>query len=195
MNSKKLIPITGRPNAGKTSLVNFLSKTKNPVGKHAGTTTKMVEIPLTRDLYFVDLPGFGRITKRSKQQEERIKKGIIDFLENPSNSILFPIHIIDASTFPLVVQSLEKKAIIPIDIEMINFITEVTNKTPFVIFNKIDKVNYNQLQDNLDILFSYDLPQIIIYKISLKTRLGCSELRKELKRRIVVQLGSKYERW
>ncbi|MHA1973785.1 MAG: GTPase [Candidatus Hodarchaeales archaeon] len=195
MKSNKLIPITGRPNAGKTSLVNFLSKTRNPVGKFAGTTTKIFEIPLVRDLFLVDLPGFGRITKRSKEQEENIKHQIIDFLENPLSVIVFPIHIIDASTFPIVVKNLEKKSIIPIDIEMIHFIAEVTEKTPFVVFNKIDKVSTSQLQNNLDILFSYDLPQLIVYKISLKTRFGCSELRRELKRRIIVQLGSKYEQW
>ncbi|MFW9905741.1 MAG: GTPase, partial [Candidatus Thorarchaeota archaeon] len=78
-----LIPVSGRPNAGKTSLINYLSHSKRPVGKKAGTTLRIISVPLIKNLFLVDLPGYGRITKRSKKFEERIKDEIISFLESP----------------------------------------------------------------------------------------------------------------
>ena len=132
MKNKFFITITGRPNAGKSSLINYLSHSKQPIGKYAGTTVRISPIPLVRYLYLVDFPGFGRIIKRSKKEENQIKDEIILFLEKPPGQILFPIHIIDSSTFHKMVESLEKKGIIPIDIEMITFLAEVTRTSPFL---------------------------------------------------------------
>ena len=112
MTLSHLIPISGRPNAGKTSLVNYLSHSKRPVGKQAGTTLRIESVPLIKNLFLVDLPGFGRITKRSKKLEDQIKDEIVRFLEDPSKQLLFVIHIIDISTFHHTVTSLEKKGII-----------------------------------------------------------------------------------
>ncbi|UCG03705.1 MAG: 50S ribosome-binding GTPase [Candidatus Heimdallarchaeota archaeon] len=188
-----LIPVSGRPNAGKTSLINYLSHSKRPVGKQAGTTLRIASIPLIKNLYLIDLPGYGRITKRSKKVEDKIKNEIISFLEDPSNQLLFPIHIIDISTFHLMVRSLEKKGIIPIDIEMIQFISEISNHHPIVVLSKIDKVKNDLVKQNLLLLQSYDIPESEIFLLSLKTKSGCRTLRNRIKELVVQKLGSPYE--
>ncbi|UCE12203.1 MAG: 50S ribosome-binding GTPase, partial [Candidatus Heimdallarchaeota archaeon] len=155
MNSTHLISISGRPNAGKTSLLNYLSRSKRPVGKHAGTTLKRDRVQLFKNLYLVDLPGFGRITKRSKKLENQLKDEIIHFIEEFSRQIILALHIVDISTFHLMVRSLEKKGIIPLDIEFIQFLAEEINYPPIIVLNKIDKINTDLMEQNLTLLQSY----------------------------------------
>ena len=188
-----LIPVSGRPNAGKTSLINYLSHSKRPVGKQAGTTLRIASVRLVKDLFLVDLPGYGRITRRSKKLEEKIKDEIISFLEDPSNRLLFALHIIDISTFHHMVTSLEKKGIIPIDVEMIQFVAERTNHPPIIVLNKIDKVQLDLINQNLMLLQSYDIPESEFFLLSLKTNNGCRTLRSRIKELIVQKLGSPYE--
>ena len=195
MKNKIFITITGRPNAGKSSLINYLSHSKQPIGKYAGTTIRICPIPLVRNLFFVDFPGFGRITKRSKKKEDQIKDEIILFLEDPPGRIIFPVHIIDSSTFHKMIQSLEKKGIIPIDIEMITFLAEVTRASPFVVFNKTDKISEHEKYENLTLMKKYNLPTMRMYEISLKTKQGCSLLKKDIKNEIIETLGKKYQKW
>ncbi|MFX0123029.1 MAG: GTPase [Candidatus Hodarchaeota archaeon] len=193
MNATYFIPVSGRPNAGKTSLINYLSHSRRPVGKKAGTTLRITSVPLIKNLFLVDLPGYGRITKRSKKLVNEIKNTIISFFENPSNQLLFAIHIIDISTFHLMVTSLERKGIIPIDIEMIQFVAESTNCPPFIVLNKTDKVKKEFMEQTLSLLQSYDIPESEIFLLSLKTKSGCRTLRNRVKDLIVQKLGPPYE--
>ncbi len=193
MTTTFLIPVSGRPNAGKTSLINFLSHSRRPVGKQAGTTLKITSVPLIKNLLLIDLPGYGRITKRSKKLEDNIKNDIISFLEDPSNQLLFALHIIDISTFHHMVTSLEKKGIIPIDIEMIQFVDEISNHPPIVVLNKIDKVKTEIVRQNLSLLQSYDIPESEIFLLSLRTKNGCRALRNRVKELVVQKLGPPYE--
>ncbi|MFW9906118.1 MAG: hypothetical protein ACFFFH_17485, partial [Candidatus Thorarchaeota archaeon] len=118
---------------------------------------------------------------------------IISFLESPSNQLLFAIHIIDISTFHHMVASLEKKGIIPIDVEMIQFLAEISNEPPIIVLNKIDKVKSDLIKHNLMILQSYDIPESDIFLLSLRTNNGCRTLQTEIKKLIVQKLGSPYE--
>ena len=195
MKNPHNIPVTGRPNAGKTTVINYLAHSKRPVGKKAGTTTRIAPVLLVNDVFLVDLPGFGRITKRSKSLEDMIKSQIVQFLEDPNNAIIFGIHVIDSTTFHIVTESLEKKGIIPIDIEMIQFLGETTKHPPIVLMNKIDKVNINLFNQNVDILSTYDLPKIEVFPTSFKTKNGCREFRNMVRTLIVKDLGVQYQNW
>jgi GTP-binding protein EngB required for normal cell division len=195
MIPSSFIPISGRPNAGKTSLINYLTHSKRPVGKRPGTTIRITPVPLIRDIFLVDLPGFGRITKRSKEIEEQVKDEIVQYFDDPSKSLVIAIHVIDVSTFHLMVENLERKGIIPIDIEMIRFIAESSERPPLVVFNKIDKVKKELLATNVQLLESYRLPPIQLFLLSLKTKEGCRILRNTLKNIIVEKFGQKYKQW
>lgn len=195
MKKINFIPITGRPNAGKTTVINFLCQTKRPVGKRAGTTLRIAPIPLVYDVSLVDLPGFGRITKRSKSLEDKIKDQIVEFLESTENTFLFGIHVIDISTFGKVTMNLEKKGIIPLDIEMIDFLYEITNISPIVVLNKTDKVDKKSIDENLSLLQHYDLPEINLHQTSFKTKEGIHSLKSEVKMKLGRILGPKYQKW
>ncbi len=193
MNPRYLIPISGRPNAGKTSLINYLAHTKRAVGKSAGTTLKITPINFFKDLYLVDLPGYGRITKRSRMREEKIKDGIIQFFDDPANYFLITIHIIDLSTFHLMVQNLEKKGIIPIDIEMIRFIASKANQAPLIALNKIDKIKPDLIEQNVNLLHTYVLPKNETFLMSLKNKEGCRSFKNRINEVIFQKLGVKYQ--
>ncbi len=195
MKARYNIPVTGRPNAGKTTVINYLTPSRRPVGKKAGTTLRIAPVQLIHDIFLVDLPGFGRITKRSKSLEEKIKDQIVQFLEDPNSSIIFGIHIIDSSTFHVVTERLERKGIIPIDIEMIQFLGETTTKPPIVLMNKIDKVRAPLFNRNVDILSTYNIPKIEIMPTSFKTKDGCREFRNTIRSIIVKEFGVKYQNW
>ena len=195
MKKTNYIPITGRPNAGKTTLINFLCKTRRPVGKRAGTTLRIAPIPLVYDVSLVDIPGFGRITKRSKSLENRIKNQIVEFLDSSENKFLFGIHVIDISTFGKVTMNLEKKGIIPLDIEMIEFLHEITNVSPIVVLNKTDKLDRRSINENLKLLQQYDLPEVLLHQTSFKNKEGIHSLRSEVKEKLGDILGPKYQKW
>ena len=195
MKKTNFIPITGRPNAGKTTLINFLCKIKRPVGKRAGTTLRITPIPLVYDVSLVDIPGFGRITKRSKSLENKIKDQIVEFLDSSQNKFLFGIHVVDISTFGEVTMNLEKKGIIPLDIEMIEFLYEITNVSPIVVLNKTDKLDRRSINENLKLLQQYDLPEVMLHQTSFKNKEGIHSLRSEVKGKLGDILGPKYQKW
>jgi GTP-binding protein EngB required for normal cell division len=124
-----------------------------------------------------------------------VKDQIVDFLDDSKTSFLFGIHVIDISTFYNVTLRLESKGIIPIDIEMIQFLDEVTDNPPFVLLNKLDKVNSSQLERSLFVFQEYSLPDCRLFTTSFKTKEGCRMVRNELKSVIVKKLGSKYQKW
>lgn len=195
MNSRYLIPVSGRPNAGKTSLINYLTSSRRPVGKQAGTTLKITFINIFKDLYLVDLPGYGKIVKRSKMVEERIKDNIIRFFDNPNNLTVITVHIIDISTFHYMVQNLEKKGIIPLDVEMIRYIANKTNQPPLVVLNKIDKINPDLIKQNINLLYSYTLPKFETFLLSLRTKEGCRTFKTRIKEIVVKSFGQQYQNW
>lgn len=57
---------TGRPNAGKSSLIKAITGMKVVIGKEPGTTQKIEFYPLTKNLSLVDMPGYGRILHAGK---------------------------------------------------------------------------------------------------------------------------------
>jgi GTP-binding protein EngB required for normal cell division len=60
MNDRYLI-FTGRPNAGKSTLIKQITGIRVPSGKQPGTTRKVSLYSLCKGLYLVDTPGYGRI--------------------------------------------------------------------------------------------------------------------------------------
>jgi len=146
----KYLVITGRPNAGKSTIISLLTGLKINIGRHPGTTRRVTRYPLNEGLIILDTPGFGRMRGVSKKVVDRIKKKLVRFLDYNWESIVLAIHVIDLSTFMEVSKRLEKKGIIPIDVEMIMFLQEITNEFPFVVANKVDKINIKEAMLGLD---------------------------------------------
>ncbi|MDG6221975.1 MAG: 50S ribosome-binding GTPase [Candidatus Bathyarchaeota archaeon] len=146
---EKYIVFAGRPNAGKSSIINELTGLNLITGKHAGTTRKVSYYPLNNGLVLVDLPGLGKMVGVSKKYEEKVNRRIIHFLNDNKDKIILAILVLDISTFIEVTWRLEKKGIMSVDVEMVKFLEEKIGEFPLVAANKIDKTKKDELEANL----------------------------------------------
>ena len=78
---KNYLVFTGRPNAGKSSLIKALSGLNIKTGKRPGTTRKVSKYRLREGLILVDLPGLGKMMGVSKKFEEKVNMKFM-FYEN-----------------------------------------------------------------------------------------------------------------
>ncbi|MEJ2281094.1 MAG: 50S ribosome-binding GTPase [Candidatus Bathyarchaeota archaeon] len=183
---EKYIVFTGRPNAGKSSLVKELTGLKIPTGKRPGTTRKVTKYPLNDNLVLIDLPGLGKMSRASKQLEEKVNQQIIEFLESNTQNILLAIEVLDITTFLEVTWRLEKKGIMSVDVEMVKFLEEILGEYPLIAANKIDKTNSYELEANLK-EFIY---RINIGSTNMEKKTGLGEL-KDTIHSILVEKGYK----
>ncbi|WP_035757358.1 ribosome biogenesis GTP-binding protein YihA/YsxC [Hugenholtzia roseola] len=128
----------GRSNVGKSSLINLLTanrhlaKTSSTPGK-----TQLINHFLINDLWhLVDLPGYGW-AKVSKTQREGFGEMIETYIRERKQLV---------TTFVLVDSRLAPQEI---DLAFLEFLGEA--QLPFaLVFTKIDKLNFSQLQKNLN---------------------------------------------
>lgn len=192
---EKYIVFTGRPNAGKSSLVKELTGLKIPTGKRPGTTRKVTKYPLNDNLVLIDLPGLGKMSRASKQLEEKVNQQIIEFLESNTQNILLAIEVLDITTFLEVTWRLEKKGIMSVDVEMVKFLEEILGEYPLIAANKIDKTNSYELEANLkEFIYRINIGSTNVEKkifpISVKKGTGLGEL-KDTIHSILVEKGYK----
>ena len=188
---EKFVVVTGRPNVGKSSIIREVMGLDVVIGKRPGTTKRVSQYPLSDGLILVDMPGFGKMMGMSKHFGERVNKKIVGFLESNAQSIAVAIHVLDISTFLEISQRLEKKGFISVDVEMVQFLTKTLGEYPIVVANKIDKVNNNDLEDNLK-AFTHAVhtgdPQSSpepVYLVSAKTKEGIGALKNAIHIRLV----------
>jgi GTP-binding protein EngB required for normal cell division len=190
---EKYLVFTGRPNAGKSSLIKELAGFKIATGKHPGTTRKITKYPLNEGLVLVDLPGLGKMSGASKQVEEQVNKQIVEFLESNAQNIVLAIAVLDISTFLEVTWRLEKKGIQSLDVEMVKFLAKIIGEFPVVVANKIDKGSKREIEDNLEEFtnrISDGNPAKVknqIFQVSAKKRIGLGELKSSIHTRLVVK--------
>ena len=145
----KYLVFTGRPNAGKSSLIKEIIGLNVKIGKRPGTTRNISKHPLSQGLILVDMPGFGRMLGASKRLGNMINDRIIHFLETNAQNIVLTVHVLDISTFLETTRRLEENGIISVDVEMVQFLAKTLQEFPLVVANKIDKADKNALNDNL----------------------------------------------
>ena len=184
---------TGRPNAGKSSLIKKIVGIDVTTGKHPGTTRNIKKYPLNHGLILVDMPGFGNMMGASKRLENMMNNRIIHFLEANSQKIILAIHVIDITKFSETTYRLEKKGIISVDIEMVTFLATTLGEFPLVAANKIDKVDKREIEINLqefiERINNGDLSTVTrkIFPVSAKTGEGLSTLKNTIHHKLVVK--------
>ncbi len=190
---EKYFVLTGRPNAGKSSLIRALTNLDVVVGKRPGTTRRILRYPLGDNLILVDMPGYGRRVGVSKRLEDRTNDQIIEFLESNAQSIALAVHVLDISTFLDVTQRLEKKGFISLDVEMVHFLADTLREFPLVAANKIDKMKKKNLETNLK-EFTRQLcngrPPVAseyVFLVSAKTKEGVGALKSAIHERLVAK--------
>ncbi len=135
----KEVVFAGRSNVGKSTLFSKLLGIKVRRGKKPGTTIKPSIFQVGK-LLFTDLPGFGYARGVSRDFNERIKDFVVHYIEKNSPRIVAAVEVIDAKAFVEIAERWESRGYIPVEVEMFEFLNEVTPKV-FIAANKMDKVS------------------------------------------------------
>ncbi len=187
---EKYLVFTGRPNAGKSSLIKELSGLNIATGKRPGTTRTIKKYPLNDGLFLVDLPGLGKMMGVSKRFEEKVNRRIVEFLESNAQNIVLAVAVLDISTFLEVTWRLEKKGFQSVDVEMVNFLAANLGEFPVVVANKTDKTTTKELEANLNEFIkriSDENPSAVessVFTTSLKTGKGVGALKSAIHTRL-----------
>jgi GTP-binding protein EngB required for normal cell division len=190
---ERYLVFTGRPNAGKSSIIREVVGLDVVISKRPGTTRRISKYPLSGDLVLVDMPGFGRMMGVSKRLADQKNDQIISFLESCAQDIALAVHVLDISTFSEVTWRLEKKGFISVDVEMVQFLTETLGEFPLVAANKIDKVDRKELEVNLEEFMHQigkDSPFAVgehVFQVSAKTGEGLGALKNSIHKRLVTK--------
>jgi len=190
---EKYLVFTGRPNAGKSSLIKELSGLKIVTGKRPGTTRTIKKYPLNNGLFLVDLPGLGKMMGVSKRFEEKVNRRIVEFLESNAQNIVLAVAVLDISTFLEVTWRLEKKGFQSVDVEMVKFLAANLGEFPVVVANKTDKTTAKELEANLNEFInriSDENPSAVegsVFTASLKTGKGVGALKSAIHTRLLAK--------
>lgn len=142
------IVFVGRSNVGKSSLINSLTRRK-ALARTSGTPGKTQTInffrvelktsdDLRRELYFVDLPGYG-YAKTSKVNRRLWAKFIDEYLSS-RRDIKFVCQLVDIRHPPM-------------ESDLKSFASLVEKNLPvLVIATKSDKVSKSERQKNLNVI-------------------------------------------
>ena len=190
---EKYLVFTGRPNAGKSSIIRGVIGLDVKIGKTPGTTKWIHEYPLSKGLILVDMPGYGRVMRVSERLQELNNRQIIHFLESNASKIALAVHVLDISTFSEVTWRLGKKNFISVDVEMIQLLTKALSEFPLVAANKTDKANKAVIDANLEEFTQqagssdYSPIENCIFPVSAKTGDGLGYLRNAIHERLVAK--------
>jgi len=189
--SRSYVIFTGRPNAGKSSTVRALTGLKLTIGKKPGTTTVIEEYEISKDLFLVDMPGYGIKIGANKKWENQTKDKILDFIDNYAKMVIAAVHVLNITTFIETEMRLAKKGYFSFDVEMIQYLRENIGEYPFIAANKIDKASDSDVIENLDTLIyrltdgRCELVAEYIYPISAKKGIGIGELKNQLVKKLL----------
>lgn len=184
---KDKIAFVGRSNVGKSSTIRLLTSKAVRVGRRPGTTLEPNLIPY--GVYtIVDMPGFGFMSGVSKKRQEEIKDFIVHYLEQ-SEDIAFAVEVIDAHAFLEIAERWNERGMIPVEVEMYQFLEEIGLK-PVVVCNKMDKVGKNKWDERLKAIAGWlgiakDFSGVLL-PFSAKKGLGLPELKKMIRSRMAV---------
>lgn len=130
----------GRSNVGKSSVINRLLNRKNfaRVGSAPGKTTHINYFLIDKQLYLVDLPGYG-YAKVSKQERDRWGRLIESWF---ADTTLMTLGV-------LIVDSRHKPT--ADDCTMANFFLN-TGKPFVVVANKLDKLKKSEIEGNIQLI-------------------------------------------
>ena len=145
---KPIVVFAGRGNVEESRTIRGLTGKKVRVGKHPGSTRWELRIDMG-SVEFVDIPGFGFMSRSSKDDIEEMKKQIVKWLEDWSEQMALAILVIDLSLFREIVERWSNRGEIPIDIEFYSFLSEIAPEV-IVVANKADKLKKKELTRELD---------------------------------------------
>ncbi|VAW32150.1 GTP-binding protein EngB, partial [hydrothermal vent metagenome] len=163
------IAFVGRSNVGKSSVINSLVNRRNlvKVGKKPGKTTEINFFSINnKEVYFVDLPGYG-YAKISPKQKDKIRKLILWYLMYSEAPIFKVVLILDV-----------KVGLTDFDKEMLHVLRE--QGYPYLLVaNKEDKINQKELAEQLRSI-KEEAQEAVVFPYSALTRKKSDALFKEI---------------
>lgn len=171
------VAFIGRSNAGKSSLINSLTKTPKlaRTSSEPGYTKLINLFDVGHIFHLVDLPGYG-FARGSRQQRENLFDLIDGYLET-AKLLRLAIVIIDS-----------RIGTTNTDEQMLEYLQE--NGIPyFLIANKADKLSNNELASMIAAL-KKKYPEATIFPHSALTGLGREELYRAIIARIALHTGT-----
>jgi len=151
------VAFIGRSNVGKSSVINSLLNRKSLV-KSSSTPGKTREINfflVNKEVYFVDLPGYG-FAKMSHKESDKLRKLIFWYLTSGEASPEVVVFIIDA-----------KVGLTDLDIEMLGILIEYDHNV-LVVANKVDKLKKNDIKKKISEIESKADMKAIAYSAKSK---------------------------
>lgn len=135
---RPMVALVGRSNAGKSSLINALVNRKDLAhsSSRPGSTQEINVYLVNRDIYLLDLPGYGFVQK-AKVGRERFQKLVEWYLFRSEYAQHKVVLIVDTNV-----------GLTNDDFEMFRSLEE-DGKDLVIVANKVDKVKPSQLQQKL----------------------------------------------
>jgi len=140
-NGVAQVAFVGRSNVGKSSLINSLVHRKSlvKVSKKPGKTTEINFFLINKELYLVDLPGYGYASVNLKGKD-KLRKLIVWYLTTSRIHPKMTVLVLDT-----------KVGITNFDRQMIEILHE--HRHPYVIAaNKADKLSQSDLAKQLSLI-------------------------------------------
>jgi GTP-binding protein len=133
------VAFIGRSNVGKSSVINSLVNRKDLArsSTKAGKTTEINFFLINKELYLVDLPGYG-FAKASLEERDNLRKLIYWYLLFSNVEHKKIVMIIDS-----------KVGLTDYDKEILRRLSE-REKDVVIVANKTDKLKKNDLKKQLD---------------------------------------------
>lgn len=183
----KDIYLLGRSNVGKSSLITALTGKPLRSGRRPGVTTSWSHVE-TGTLRYMDMPGFGFMSRMSRTRSEEIKVRIVRDLEERRDLIDLALLVLDARAFVEICTRWENRGEIPIDVEIHDFLQEL--EIPLLLVaNKMDKVpDPDGILDMIGERLGYPSPWRqwgdVIVPVSAKTHAGISRLKMTISKKL-----------
>jgi len=166
------IAMVGRSNVGKSSLINFLTKTKSlaRVGNTPGKTRVINFFNVENRLILVDLPGYG-YAKVSESEKRKWQEIVENYLNNRSQ-LCGIIMLVDIRHKPTELDEIMYRWIISM------------GKPHIIVATKADKVSRGQYRKLIDDIRGtlHLAPGVPVIPVSATQKTGYSEVWNEIKK-------------
>jgi small GTP-binding protein len=135
------VVLVGRSNVGKSTLMRELTGHAVSTGRKPGVTRQPNHFDWAPEKFmFTDLPGFGFMAGVPEERRERIKTGVVRYLEANADDVLAGVLVVDGKSVIDIVDRHREADEVPHDVELFHFLRELGIPT-VVAVNKMDKVD------------------------------------------------------
>ena len=135
------VVLVGRSNVGKSTVMRELTGHSVDTGRSPGVTRSPNHYDwASQDFMLTDLPGFGFMSGVPEEARERIKTGVVRYIEEYAEQILVGVLVIDGKSAVDIIDRHSERGDYPHDVELFDFLTALSIP-PIVAVNKMDKVD------------------------------------------------------